>query len=479
MGQRSGIEAPGAARVTDITVSRRAAAWATAILFALLVLFAAIALFHAGAGAFFEVPRNFNEGWNAYFARAAFEGALYLPYDAPITNNYPPLSFYLIGALAKLGGDPIYIGRFLSGAALLLVAVDIYLILRFFAVERLMAAATAIAFLGIIAIGFPDYVATNDPQWLAHGVMMTGLTGFLWGYPRRGAVAGAALVMLAAGLIKHNLLPIPLAVTAWLLWYDRSRFWLWLAVCAGAGAAAMAALWMLHGPVAFEAIFMLKRQYLPIPFAGALYEFVAPTAPLLVLFFASGALSDRRVRLLLVYAVIALVWDPYTMSAVGVAENGIFDYLIAVALLAGLSLGRAQDVVRLFALAMILLPIAVVAGQLPKPHRVWQSLQQRELAFKDDEALLRSFDGPAMCHATALCYWAGKPFDYDPFNTVRKMKLDPEFRRIQAERMRQKYFAILQVYKLEELPAEFADALNDNYVFFHASRTGWKYYRPK
>ena len=54
-----------------------------------------------------------NEGWNAYYADAAMGAAgadgggraraapLYPPTDTLIVNNYPPLSFYVVGALAK------------------------------------------------------------------------------------------------------------------------------------------------------------------------------------------------------------------------------------------------------------------------------------------------------------------------------------------------------------------------------------------
>ncbi len=461
------------------TASARATAWTTTLLVALLVLFTGIALFHAGAGAFFRIPQNFNEGWNAYLARGAYDGKLYFPYDALVTNNYPPLSYYLIGGIAQIGGDPIYIGRFLSAAGLLAVGVNIYAILRFFRVDRLMAASVGIAFLGFIAIGFPNYVATNDPQWLAHGVMTTGLAVFLRGYPRPGAVVGAAAIMLAAGLVKHNLLPIPLAVTVWLLCYDRSRLLLWIAACVAMSAAAAAVIWMLQGALAFELIFLLKRQYLPVPFANALYQFVLPTVPLLALAFVGGAMSDRRAQLLVFYAVTALVWDPYTMSAVGVAQNGIFDYLIAVAFLTGLAAGRLTNTARLYALTMILLPIGIVAGQLPKPHRVWQSLHKLEADYREDEALIRSYDGPALCHATALCFWAGKAFDYDPFNAVRKMNIDPKYRAALVEKMQTKYFAILQIYKLEEFPASFVNALNQNYILFQTSKTGWKYYRRR
>jgi hypothetical protein len=37
-------------------------------------------------------------------------------------NNYPPLSFYAIGRLGKVFGDPLYVGRALSIVGLLCVA---------------------------------------------------------------------------------------------------------------------------------------------------------------------------------------------------------------------------------------------------------------------------------------------------------------------------------------------------------------------
>ena len=468
-------------------VSARAAAWATALLFALLAVFTGIALFHSAVGAFFRVPQNFNEGWNAYLARGAYEGALYFPYEALTANNYPPLSYYLIGGIARLGGDPIYIGRFLSAAGLLAAALNIYAIQRLFRVDRLIAASVGIAFLGFIAMGYADYVATNDPQWLGHGVMTTGLALFLWRYPRRGAVIGCAFIMLAGGLIKHSLLPIPLAVTVWLLFNDRPRFWLWMVASAAIAAAAAAGIWALHGPLAFESIFLAKRQYVPLQVANAIYEYVAPALPLFILFFVSGALADKRARLLLLYALFALAIDVFTMSAAGVAYNGILDFYIAVALLTGLSVGRLAGAARLYGLAAISLPVVLVSAHLTKPHRVWEELRQYETAFKEDEALVRSFPGPALCYASALCYWAGKPFDFDFYNAVNKMDLDPAYRRRFIRLLDEKYFSIIEVKRLEHLPANLIEhmpddviaAIHRNYVLLKVSKMGWNYYRPR
>lgn len=466
----------------------RLTALALTILFALLVTYAGIAVFWSAAGALFRYQQNFNEGWIAYFSQAAYQGQLYFTHDAPVTNNYPPLSFYLIGGLAKLGGDPIYIGRALSAVALVGVALNLYAIARLLDTDRAVSAFCAVAFLGFIAIGFPDYFVTADPQWLGHFIMITGLTLFVAGYPRRGAVIGAALVMLAAGLVKHNLLPIPLAVTVWLLLYGRLRLVSWIVTCLLGIAAVATFLWAVHGAVAFEAILLMKRQYLLLQVANTLYEFVAPTVPLLVLAALCGAWSDVRSRLVFLYAVIALVWDVFTMGAVGVAYNGILDYYIAMALLTAVSIGRLDGMARLASLVAVVFPLVLVASQLTKPHRVWEERLNLEAESRDDEAILRSHPGDAICISTALCFWAGKAFVYDPFNEVRKMNLDRDYREKFKGKLDRKQFAVIQLKRLERglpihnlayFPEDVIDAIEKNYEFEKRSKTGRLYFVPR
>src|SRR5947208_2602275 len=55
---------------------------------------------------------NRNEPWNAWFIDAALRGTpLYPGAEELIVNNYPPLSFYVVGLLSTLTGDVIYAGR--------------------------------------------------------------------------------------------------------------------------------------------------------------------------------------------------------------------------------------------------------------------------------------------------------------------------------------------------------------------------------
>jgi hypothetical protein len=51
-----------------------------------------------------RIPLSYNEGWNAYFdqlAVGAGAGPLYPAADSLVFNNYPPFSFYLVGAFGR------------------------------------------------------------------------------------------------------------------------------------------------------------------------------------------------------------------------------------------------------------------------------------------------------------------------------------------------------------------------------------------
>ena len=47
-----------------------------------------------------------------------------------IANNYPPLSFYVIGSLGRIFGDNLFVGRAVSIVALLCLSAEIFLAVR-------------------------------------------------------------------------------------------------------------------------------------------------------------------------------------------------------------------------------------------------------------------------------------------------------------------------------------------------------------
>jgi hypothetical protein len=58
-------------------------------------------LVHTASVVGLHIPFDPNEGWNAYFAQRAMQtGSPYPPDGGFMVNNYPPLSFFVIGSLA-------------------------------------------------------------------------------------------------------------------------------------------------------------------------------------------------------------------------------------------------------------------------------------------------------------------------------------------------------------------------------------------
>src|SRR5947207_14236784 len=55
---------------------------------------------------------------------------LYPSVDQLITNNYPPLSFYIVGLVGRFIGDPVLAGRLLSLVAVVAIGTAIALGVR-------------------------------------------------------------------------------------------------------------------------------------------------------------------------------------------------------------------------------------------------------------------------------------------------------------------------------------------------------------
>ncbi|HWC63601.1 MAG TPA: hypothetical protein VG501_08255, partial [Rhizomicrobium sp.] len=165
-----------------------------------------------------HVPLAPNEGWNAYLAKAAIGGAPLYPQSASLMiNNYPPLSFYIVGALSHVTGDAIVAGRLLSLISFFALCGLLVVILRDMGADVLAALFASLFFAtGLLAAS--RYVAMNDPQLLGHALQLSGLSLLL--PPRRSPLA-AALLMSAGLFVKHSLLALPLAAGLWLAGEER------------------------------------------------------------------------------------------------------------------------------------------------------------------------------------------------------------------------------------------------------------------
>lgn len=398
--------------------------WAFPGIVALLGLVCTTTLVRVAATLFLHVPLDPNEGWNAYHSVAAMSGGhLYPSPGGFLFNNYPPLSFYIVGTLGTLIGDHIFAGRLISFLATLAVAGGIFAALRIMRADLLPALFAALLFVAGLLV-FTDYVGMDDPQLLAHAVAIGGLI-LLLKEPRVARfVVVAAFAMMFAGFIKHNLIALPVAMAAWLMIYDRGN----AAWFVGSGIA-----FVLAGLTIFQLVYGIgllgqlnsARLWSGAVFGENLTRFLLWSdvslfglATLLLL-----GRRDRYVAFCAIYAAISVVVGAAFAGGAGVDLNIWFDAAIALALGGGLLFQRLSTCAWLSVGGAFAYTIPLLAGLWLDWNSDWLTrdywlhpFAEETASAEADIAFLKSHDGPALCEMLSLCYWAGKRAEVDVFN---------------------------------------------------------------
>ncbi len=211
-----------------------------------------------------RISLNPNEGWNALHTQAWLAGRpLYLNPAGPVLNNYPPLSFAVVALLGRLTGDLIVAGRILALVSLLAVATFSGVIACMVSGARAAGWFTGMLFCTTFLVGYTDYVAMNDPQLLALALSTLGLWALLRNWDSPAALIGAMVLMLLAGLAKHNMIALPIA-TLIAVWLESPRRGVAMAI--GGGLATVTALGVIYFTWGGEAILSLVagRQWKPL-----------------------------------------------------------------------------------------------------------------------------------------------------------------------------------------------------------------------
>lgn len=419
----------------------------------------ALGLMHVACVIGFQVPFDPNEGWNAYFTQAAMAaGTPYPPPHGLMINNYPPLSFYVIGAVGKLTADTIVAGRVVSLAALLAVAIALEAAARQMGCSHAEALFSSLLFAAGLMLT-SDYVAMDDPQLLGHAIALGGLLAALR-EPRtpRLMVVSAALLALAF-FVKHNLVILPAALAAWLFLADRQRAIVFV---------ASGTIFLLVGLGVFKQVFGVSlldqinsartyswtniqfglAQWLPwgaVPLIGAAALFLL-------------ARRDRHAMFCVIYAATAAGAGVFFLGGAGVDANALFDADMALALAAGVLMNRLEGRALLSAVAAAAFSIGP-AIELASLDADWRSadywlhpLADERRAAAGEIALIRAARGPVLCEMLSLCYWAGKPPEVDVFNIEQAYltgaRSDTDLSR-QIERRR---YALIQFETLTPFP---------------------------
>jgi hypothetical protein len=406
-----------------------------------------------------HVPLDPNEGWNAAHALAAMAGhGLYPPPQALMVNNYPPLSFYLIGALARHGGDVIVTGRWVALAAFLICAASLATVLRRMGCGPRATVSGTLFFAALLLIT-SDYVGMDDPQLLGHAIQLGALLLLL----RERVMVAAALFALSL-FIKHNLLVLPLAGGLWLWLQDRR---------AGVHFLLWALAFVLSGLVLFQLVFgtSLLAQLASPRLSSLANVGTAVThlwwAPLPAIAMA-GFWPDRHSLFCSLYAGLALLLGLVFAAGDGVDANAFFDLGIALSLALGLVADRGRW------------PVLAAASAVPLLVFLSLNFQDNNFFFTRsfaqssarDIAFLKNRNGPALCDQLSLCLWAGKGAGVDVFNVgeaIRTRARDPA---PLVGMITDRRFATLQLIDRNGLGPDVRRAIEKNYRADHSDDNG-------
>ena len=394
-------------------------AWIAVVLIAALLF----------AGRIWIIPARFsndpNEGWNAIMAVRAFgAGPLYPPPGALLGNNYPPLSFYVIGGLSRLFGDAIVVGRIVALLATIAVAGWVGMIARRLGAGG-SAAVAALLLLGFAGTLLRPYLAMNDPQWLALAVMLGGvwlvMPAEAGAAPSPRQAAAAALICVLAGLIKQNLVAIPLAVTAWLMWHHRRAAATWVAAAVAALLVAALCCSALYGSAFFAGLLAAPRHYAWARMAAQGWPLLLIALPMVIacLPLLGARRGDHRIDFILLMLATSLPLGLVQQSGQGVDVNAYMEAIAALALAGGVAFERSRR-----ALTAVLLgaPLAaLLPGALGIERDEFTTRDQQSATWAIVQERIDRATGPVICGLPAFCYWAGRDMGLDIFLYGQRM----------------------------------------------------------
>jgi 4-amino-4-deoxy-L-arabinose transferase-like glycosyltransferase len=429
--------------------------------------------------AFYRVAINYNEGWNVYVASALTHHFLLYPSRYSWTTvNYPIGSFYVASQLSKLTGDYLFTARVLSLLGLALSCILVGAITKRITGASIPAFLSACFCLALFCANANQYVGMDDPQMVAQVFFLAGV--LLYVSRRAGAMwlPGVALLFALGGTFKHNLIDLPLAVLLDLCFVSGRRALQFLIYGVLFLSAAVALNIHVGGPF-FIACLLTPRLY---SFPKAVGEFVkfygVIQLPLLATAIAvAHAAKNASSRVISIWFVASLILGIAFAGGSGVSVNTFFSNFLSMSVLVGIFIGMAWTTslggLRDGAWLRVGLPLVLFGSLLfplqtsvsLRPTHWLRKIRMQQETFERDVSFLRSKQGPVICEDLLRCYFAGKPYVYDPFNStslIESGKLDGG--EIISKIEKQEYGAIqlIQPVELEIRPNDhFIDPIFD------------------
>lgn len=478
---------------------------------------------------------RYNEGWNAYFSLRAISGKNLYSNNELISNNYPPLFFYIAGALGKVLGDYVLAGRYLAWLALFTVSFEVGYIVKRLGGRLFESIFSAVFCLSLFVTVADSCVGINEPQILSHALLLWALILTLPGKKSNSNQPKlrqentrfflSACIASAGLLVKHNTFPLLAAIACDLFFKSRRHLVIWLG-----------SLIMITGSFIAITEILGQFQFLNQLLIGRIYDvqklykdifgygsaFIIPFIVSLTwsfLFF-----KKQKTRVIIFYFLIATVIDFFTLGGSGVFANLLFDVFISMSVILGLVLvslrnsfpcktisSQNRRIIYLFMPLILSFNTLLQAwnanlfgifvrnlfhGKIIRHEFDW--IREENRIFLKDAQYLHDQPGKALCENITLCFVSNKPFIYDPFLVNQKIltgKIDEVkvlnliktgyFNIIQLnEKLDDKYSQGLpytfspQSSKNERFSENFFRAMGNYYILSRSTKTGF-FYIPK
>jgi hypothetical protein len=462
---------------------------------------------------FFKVPIEYNEGWNVYnAARITHHVTLYGQQYSWTPVIYPPLSFFVIAWLHRLGFDYLTAGRILSLSSLLACCVLVGLVILRLSRNRRAAIFASFFCLTVFCSAAPEYTGMDDPQIFAQTFFLGGLLTYISGPPGLERLAATALLFIVGGNIKHNLLEFPLAVLLDLCFVSRKKVAEYVVVSSLLLGTSIAVSMSVAGPY-FISNILLPRTY-SLKHAVAHFfgsGFDPLQIPLLVVaVWSVQAFRNTRFRIAVIFFWSSLLVGFAFGGGTGVSVNAYFGLYLSLSVMIGLFLhwfwevgpfgftGKWDLAGKLVVPLVLLLSLA--PSWLSSAGAAWfrtrssdfhlsgiQALPLVQERFLQEVSFLRSRQGPAICESLLHCYEAGKSYEFSPFDSFMLVSSGRLSERPIIERLQKHEFAAVQLNEpialylegySERFSPEFAAATFDHYQLAFEER-GCYIYVPR
>jgi len=371
---------------------------------------------------FYRLSITYNEGWTVYHSETASKGKQIYDNDPFTPVVYPPLFFYLEGLTGKLFGNFLMIGRIFSLLGLIGTAIFAALIVRRFSGNGVGSMFAAIFFCGAVGAIAPQYVAMNDAQLTAHVLSAAGLWAYIRSTRNNSSLWPAAFLVTAALFTKHNLIAVPGAITVDLLFQSKRDSLKWLLLISMFIAVFAILTFLFAGPGFFDQV--LAGRYVSIQKMLTQTRQFATFSLIPLAASIVWCVKNPQHRVLILWLFFSIIIGIITASGFGTAMNMFFDALLCMSIILGILISNLKPLPQALLPLILFLSIEVAAVselQTLLTKNLTSRFKKQEMEFLSDVQFLQNQQGNVACGNPLLCFDAGKPLEFDPFNVSQRI----------------------------------------------------------